>query len=498
MDYWNDLFSSGQGNITSSEKALVVSILSVGTFCGALSSPLFADTVGRKWGLFLSCWVFNIGVVFQTAATKLPLFNAGRFFAGAGVGLVSAMIPLYQSETAPKWARGFIVGTYQLAITIGIFLAAIANNACHKINSTASYRIPIAIQFLWSLLLMAGMLVLPETPRYLVKKGNRDSAKRSLARIRRVQPDDPRVEDEIVEIEANHQYELSIGKASYIDCFRGRMFYRQVTGMALQAFQQLTGVNFIFYFGTTYFQTVGIKPAFIIQVITCLVNTLSTFPGIFLVDRIGRRKMLLVGAVGMCISQFIVAMTGMYGSHLGSEWADPEMTKHAPVIDNIHSLRASIAFVCIFIFFFASTWGPLAWIYCGELFPLKFRARSLSITTATNWLWNWAIGYSTPYLVDEGPGNANLQSKIFFIWFGCCFFCIAFTYFFIYETKGLTLEQVDEMFENCMSARKSATWVPTTSYVEKTRQTSVHGPQTPPMNTGDNPLEKNTSVQSGT
>lgn len=105
-------------------------------------------------------------------------------------------------------------------------------------------------------------------------------------------------------------------------------------------------------------------------------------------------------------------------------------------------------------------------VVTGEIFPLKVRAKALSMTTASNWLLNWAIAYSTPYLVNYGPGNANLQSKIFFIWGGCCFICIAFVYFMIYETKGLTLEQVDELYAEVSDARQSMTWVPTTTFRE--------------------------------
>lgn len=102
----------------------------------------------------------------------------------------------------------------------------------------------------------------------------------------------------------------------------------------------------------------------------------------------------------------------------------------------------------------------------GEIFPLKVRAKALSMTTATNWLLNWAIAYSTPYLVNYGPGNANLQSKIFFIWFGCCFLCIAFVYFMIYETKGFTLEEIDELYTEVSSARKSIGWKPTHKFTD--------------------------------
>jgi len=105
-------------------------------------------------------------------------------------------------------------------------------------------------------------------------------------------------------------------------------------------------------------------------------------------------------------------------------------------------------------------------VVTGEIFPLKVRAKALSMTTATNWLFNWAIAYSTPYLVNYGPGDANLQAKIFFIWFGCCFLCIAFVYFMIYETKGLTLEQIDELYSEVHIAHKSVGWTPKTTFRE--------------------------------
>ena len=135
-----------------------------------------------------------------------------------------------------------IVGAYQWAITIGLLLAAIVNNATSDRNDTGSYRIPIAIQLAWSLILFGGLLILPETPRYLVKRGNMDKAAKSLSRIRRLQPDTPAIQEELAEIKANHEFEMSIGQASYLDCFKPPILKRQFTGMALQALQQLTGM----------------------------------------------------------------------------------------------------------------------------------------------------------------------------------------------------------------------------------------------------------------
>jgi len=464
MKYWKDEFSTGfrdkDGlNITSSQTSTIVSILSAGTFFGALAAAPLADRLGRRWALIASSWVFNFGVILQTAATEIPLFTAGRFFAGFGVGLVSALIPLYQSETAPKWIRGVIVGSYQLAITIGLLLAAVVNNSTHKRYDTGSYRIPIAVQFAWALVLIIGMLILPETPRYLIKTGKPEKAAKSLAKLRRLPVDHEAILEELAEVRANHEFELSLGKATYLDCFRGGIGKRLMTGCLLQGLQQLTGINFIFYYGTKYFENSGIKNPFVITMITSSVNTLSTLPGLWAIDKWGRRPLLFWGAIGMATSQFLVAVLGTT-----TTGQNPDGSTFAK---NLPAQKASIAFVCTYIFFFASTWGPIAWVVTGEIFPLKVRAKALSMTTATNWLLNWAIAYSTPHLVDFGPGNANLQSKIFFIWFACCFGCIAFVYFLIYETKGLTLEQVDELYNEVKVARKSVGWRPKTTFRQR-------------------------------
>lgn len=185
----------------------------------------------------------------------------------------------------------------------------------------------------------------------------------------------------------------------------------------------------------------------------------------------------------MAVSQFLVAM-------LGTLTTGQDVAGNI-IVYNVAAQKAGIAFICLYIFFFASTWGPLAWVVTGEIFPLKHRAKGLSMTTATNvsdyiflipvplsemqrqltmcqqWLLNWAIAYATPYLVNYGEGYANLQSKIFFIWFACCFLCISFVYFFIYETKGWSLEEVDELYSEVSSARKSAAWTPSTTFAQR-------------------------------
>ncbi|KDE02510.1 hypothetical protein MVLG_06941 [Microbotryum lychnidis-dioicae p1A1 Lamole] len=428
--------------LTSGTNALITSILSAGTFVGALLAYPAGDFLGRRFGIVVFLGLFCIGVALQTAATSVGPFTVGRVFAGIGVGGTSCLVPLYQSECAPKSIRGGIVCCYQWMITIGLLIASIVVERTKSINSEAAYRIPIGLQFIWAAILGGGLLVLPESPRWLLMRGREEEAQRALARVMGTDIDSLAVNEEFVEIAASLHHERSLGGSSYIDCFRngeGKNGLRTWTGIALQALQQLTGINFIFYYGTAFFQNSGINNPFIVTIATNVVNVGMTIPGILLVDRVGRRSMLLYGAFGMCVCQLIVAAVGLAVSK-----------------DNLAGQRVLIAFVCINIGHFAATWGPIAWVVTSELYAQRIRGKCMSMSTASNWLLNFAIGYATPYLVDTGPGSAGLGSNVFWIWGGCCVFCIIFTYFCIPEIRGLSLEQIDILYCNSTPVKSNA------------------------------------------
>ena len=368
------------------QKSLITSILSAGTFFGALIAGDLADFIGRRMTIIAGCGVFIVGVILQTASSSLGLLVAGRLIAGFGIGFVSAIIILYMSEVAPKKVRGAIVSGYQFCITIGLLLASCVDYGTQNRTDSGSYRIPIAVQMLWAIILATGLFLLPESPRYFVKRGMLDKAAVSLASVRGQSVDSEFVQTELAEIVANHEYELQVVPqgsylSSWANCFKGSLWKgssnlrRTILGTSLQMMQQWTGVNFIFYFGTTFFKELGsIKNPFLIGLVTTLVNVCSTPISFWTIERFGRRPLLIWGALGMLICEFLVAIIGVTAGQLDK--------------NNQNAVRTMIAFICIYVFFFASTWGPGAWVVIGEIYPLPIRSRGVALSTASNWLWN--------------------------------------------------------------------------------------------------------------
>ena len=450
-EFTGKAYGSDNFALDSWQKSLITSILSAGTFFGALMAGDFADWKGRRPTIIGSCLSFMVGVVLQIASTTVALLTVGRIIAGFGVGGVSATIILYMSEIAPKKVRGTIVAGYQFCVTIGLLLASCVDYGTKNRTDSGSYRIPIALQLIWAIILTVGLFFLPESPRYYVKKGKVDLAAKVLSILRQQPADSAYVQEELAEIIENHERESALIPTqtyfqSWASCFSGSLrdqssnVRRTILGTSLQMMQQWTGINFIFYFGTTFFQELGtIKNEFLISIITTLVNVCSTPLSFYTVEKMGRRILLIYGAAGMLVCEFIVAIAGTVDG------------------GNHKTVSAMIAFICIYIFFFASTWGPGAWIVIGEIFPIPIRSRGVGLSTASNWLWNCIIAVITPYMVGEDKGN--LGAKVFFIWGSLCTCCLVYAIFLVPETKGLTLEEGDIMLAETTPLTSSA-WKP--------------------------------------
>jgi len=472
-EFINAIEYPGAPALSSSNQSLIVSILSAGTFFGAIVAGDIADWIGRRPTIIAGCLIYMGGVVVQMfAASGLATIVVGRLIAGVGVGFVSAIIILYMSEICPKKVRGALVSGYQFCITIGIMLASIVCNYTQNNPDASAYRIPIGIQFVWGSILAVGLFLLPDSPRFYVKKGKLEQARKVLGRLRGQPTESEFIELELAEIVANAEYERQqIPTDSYIAswaaCFSGSVFKsnsnlrKTILGTSLQMMQQWTGVNFIFYYSSTFLQSTGaIDDVFLTSMIFTIVNVCSTPISFYTIERFGRRPLLVIGAGAMAICQFIVAIVGVT---VGFN----KLTTNAAgetIAQNIGAVNAQVAFIAIFIFFFASTWGPGAWVVIGEIFPLPIRSRGVALSTASNWLWNTIIAVITPYMVGEDRGN--LRSAVFFIWGGLCTAAFVYAYLFIPETKGLTLEQVDRMMEET-TPRTSSKWKPYGTYAQR-------------------------------
>jgi len=232
-----------------------------------------------------------------------------------------------------------------------------------------------------------------------------------------------------------------------------KMTYRIILGMLLQMFQQLTGANYFFYYGTVIFQATGINNSFVTQMILNGINFGTTFYGLYIVEHYGRRKSLMVGSLWMALMFLIFANVG----HFSLDRSDPQSTEK--------SGTAMIVMASFFIFGFATTWGPMIWTICGELYPSRYRAKGMALSTASNWFWNFLIAFFTPFIVGD------IDFLYGYVFFGCNLVAIPLVYFFVIEGQGRTLEEIDTMYLLGVKPWKSNTWVaPPPDEIERIRR----------------------------
>jgi len=430
-------------------EGLIVGLLSIGTLFGALIGAPLADKLGRRKAMSTECVIFTIGVLIQvTAFTAWYQVAIGRFIAGLGVGGLSAAVPLYQAETAPKAIRGTLTATYQLFITAGILVAYCISIGTRSIGSPAnpssgSWRTVIALGLVFSTFLGVAIMFMPESPRWLLRNGRNEEALRAIQRVKGVPYDsqDAAAQQMYQEQIDAVSYEMEVGKAGWLDCFKGKnkTRYRTFLGMTLQALQQLTGANYFFYYGATIFQSVGIEDSFVTQIILGAVNFFCTFFGLYVMERFGRRWPLIIGGLwqSACLFAFSAIGTAL----------NPETNQSAGY--------GMIITACLFIFGYASTWAPGIWILIGETFPTATRAKQGALSTSSNWLFNFLLAFFTPFITRA------INYSYGFVFAGCNLAGAIIVFFFLYESSGISLEAVDLMYNdpNCTPIN-STKWVP--------------------------------------
>ncbi|KAH7022142.1 hypothetical protein EDB80DRAFT_694094 [Ilyonectria destructans] len=447
LDRFAQTNSQGEHAFSTVRSGLIVGLLSIGTLIGALGAAPIADRFGRKYCISLSNLVIAIGFIIQISADRdWVQIMMGRWVAGLGVGALSLLVPMFQAESSPPWIRGAMVCTYQLFITIGIFLAACFNygTVTHHANSSASWRIIIGLGWIFTLVLGIGILFFPETPRFDYRQGHVDRARNTLCSIYGATPNHWAIHTQMEEIESKLRAEKAVKGnpvAEFIDMFRApRMAYRIFIGVSLQMFQQLTGANYFFYYGTTIFQSVEID-SYITQIILNTINFLVTFIGLYIVEHYGRRKSLITGSIWMFICFLIFASVG----HFALDRTTPENTRSAGI--------AMIVMACLFILGFATTWGPMIWTIMAEIFPSRYRAKGMALSTASNWLWNFLLAFFTPFITKD------IDFRYGYVFAGCNILGGLLVYFFVIEGQGRTLEEIDTMYLERVNPMKSAKWV---------------------------------------
>ncbi|KAF2872686.1 general substrate transporter [Massariosphaeria phaeospora] len=436
---------TGELAFTNGRSGTIVALLSIGTLLGALIAAPIADKFGRK--ISISIWniVFCVGVVIQIATTTIWYQIAiGRWVAGLGVGGLSVLTPMYQSETAPRYVRGALVSCYQLFITLGILVAYCINYGTEANPTARSWRLPMGIGFIWPLIMGTGMIFMRESPRWEYRQGKIDSARKTIALSYGVPEDHPEVRREMREIREKLDAETAGGrKHPWHEIFTGqRMFYRTLLGVALQALQQLTGANFFFYYGTTIFQSIGIPNSFLTSIILGAVNFFTTFPGLYIVEKYGRRPSLIAGALWMFMCFMVFASLG----HFALDQEDPSRTQSIGYV--------MIIFACLFIAAFAMTWGPTIWVVNSEIYPSRYRAKCMALATASNWIFNFLISFFTPYITGA------IDYRYGYVFAACNFTAAIVVYFFVCETHGRSLEEIDTMYVMGVNPIKSKHWQP--------------------------------------
>jgi sugar porter (SP) family MFS transporter len=398
--------------MSSTEKELLTSILLIGAMVGALGAGKIADKIGRRITVLGTAAVFLVGVVLAAFSPSYGVLLVARVVIGLAVGSASMVVPLYIGETAPPRIRGALVSFNQLAITSGILVSYLVD---YGLSSAQNWRLMFGFAAIPALLMFVGMWFQHESPHWLVTQGREREARGVLQRVR----DDGDIDAEIAEVR-----HLSRRTSSARDLLNPRIRHVLTIGIALAVFQQITGINTIIYYAPTLLSNAGFghSAALLANVVNGVVNVGMTVVAIWLLDRTGRRPLLLTGTSGMAVGMVMVALTFLLGgSHL-------------------HGVGAYVAIAGLLIYTgsFAVGLGPVFWLLISEIYPVEIRGRAMSVATIANWGANFVVTVSFLTLL-----GAIGDDGTFFLFGFLTLVALAYFYKQVPETKNRALTDIE-------------------------------------------------------
>ncbi|KAG8902014.1 hypothetical protein FRB99_004863 [Tulasnella sp. 403] len=419
----------------------VVAVLQGGAFFGALGSAPTSAAIGRRWTLLIFTVVFVVGAVLQTIAGPgsggLNLIYVGRVIAGVGVGAISAVAPAFVSECCPKEVRGRITGSFQIWVATGVMLSYFVNYglSLHITTGPRVWRIPFGFQLVPGGIMGIGLIWARESPRYLARAGKTDAALKNLAYYRRSTIDDPEVRAEMTEIEATvlEEKEARAGLGWKEAFFGPGNWIRFLIAIVIFVLQQFAGQNSVGYYAPRIFASIGYQgtsQSFLASGVYGIVKVVATAIFIFFgVERFGRKWSLFWSAIWMGILFYIIGAL---------------LKEHPPVPNNNGYVppasKAMAGLLYIYCVAYSFGWGPLPWVYVSDIFPNRTRHYGLATASATQWLFNFTISKITPTMVT------HLGYKIFLTFATINILGMATFSYFIPETKGRSLEEMDIIF----------------------------------------------------
>ena len=409
------LFISQELRLTPFLEGLVVASLLLGAAVGAASAGPLSDRLGRRNLVIIAAILFTIGAIGAALSPNVAVLVLFRVVLGLAVGTAALVVPLYLSEIAPTEIRGAISSLNQLNIVVGILLAFIVNAL---LANAEAWRWMLGLAAIPSLVLLIGMYFLPETPRWLVSQDRDEDARDVLRRSRNEEDTEKEIRD-IREVEEQEEGGLRELTASWV---RPAL----IVAVGLAVFQQIIGINTIIYYAPTTLTNVGYGAAAAIyaNLIIGVVNVLMTLVAIWIIDRVGRKPLLLVGLVGMVASLTILGLSTL----LLSEPSSPT------------DAVAVITLLCLagFIISFAATWGPTVWVMLPEVLPLRIRGTAMGVAIFLHWIANFLVSQTFPSLLASvGPGPVFLGYAVIGV------LAFVFVSAFVTETKGRSLEEIE-------------------------------------------------------